>query len=197
MIIESGSGNGRLASVDGDNRLSVAAFNIPFQHLVAKDYQKTFQVWGEATLASGTVTPLHFKNDSSDKVLVLTYLRWQVIDPAAGTTLPNASNYIEFGYGPTYLSGGTSVSAVNMSSGSSVVSSVLAYQGNPTLSGSLTAFDRHYPAAEGEQYKYNKEGAALLLPGTTFAAQYTGDHTSGKVIVRASLVEVEVDGYSG
>lgn len=197
MIIESGSGNGRLAAVDGDNRLSVASFNIPFQHLIAKDYQKTFQVWGEATLASGTVTPIHVKNNSSDKVLVMTYLRWQVIDPAGGTALPTASNYIEFGYGPLYTSGGSQVTPVNMSSGSSVVSSILAYQGNPTLNGSLTVFDRHYPAAEGEQYKYNKEGAALILPGTTFAAQFTGDHTSGKVIVRASFVEVEVDGYSG
>ena len=49
MIIESGLGNGKLAGVDEDNRLLTASFNIPFQHLIAKDYQKTFQVWGEET----------------------------------------------------------------------------------------------------------------------------------------------------
>lgn len=197
MIIESGIGNGKLAAVDGDNRLSVVSFNLPFQHLVAKDYQKTFQVWGEATLASGTVTPLHIKNTSSDKVLVLTYLRWQVIDPAGGTALPSAANYMTFGFGPTYTSGGTAVTPVNMSSGSSVVSSITAYQGNPTLSGTSTVFDKHYAKAEADINTYSKEGAALILPGSTFVAQFVGDHTSGTVYARASLVEVEVDGYSG
>ena len=197
MIIESGSGNGKIATVDSDNRLSVVAFNLPFQHLVAKDYNKTFQVWGEANLASGTVTPIHVKNNTSDKVLVLTYLRWQVIDPTGGTGLPSAANYMSFGYGPTYSSGGTATSPINMSSGSSVVSGAVAYEGNPTLSGSLTEADRWYPAAEGEMYYYNKEGAAIILPGATFAMQFTGDHTSGKVMARVSYAEVALDGYSG
>ena len=197
MILESGSGNGKVASVDSDNRLLTASFNIPFQHLIAKDYQKTFQTWGTATLASGTVTPLHIKNASSDKVYVITYLRWQVVDEAGGTALPNVSNYMSFGYGPTYSSGGTSVTPVNMSSGSNVVSNLTVYQGNPTLSGSLTEFDRHFPKTEGDIYVYNKEGGALLLPGSTFAAQYTGDHTSGTAYARVSLIEVNLDGYSG
>ena len=197
MIIESGSGNGKVAQVDDDNRLLTASFNIPFQHLIAKDYSKTFQVFGTATLASGTVTPLHVKNNSSDKIYVITYLRWQIVDPANGTGLPNVSNYMTFGYGPTYSSGGTAVTPVNMSSGSNVVSSLVAYDSNPTLSGSSTVFDRHYPASEGDMYTYSKEGAALLLPGSTFVAQYVGDHTAGTVYTRVSLVEVVLDGYSG
>ena len=197
MIIESGSGNGKIATVDSDNRLSVVSFGLPFQHLIAKDYNKTFQVLGEANLASGTVTPVHIKNNTSDKVLVLTYLRWQVIDPAGGTGLPSAANYMELGFGPTYSSGGTAVTPVNMSSGSSVISGAVAYEGNPTLSGSLTVADRWYPLAEGEMFSYNKEGATIILPGATFAMQFTGDHTSGKVIARVSFAEVALDGYSG
>jgi len=197
MIIESGIGNGKMAAVDGDNRLLTASFNIPFQHLVAKDYAKSFQVWGEANLASGTVIPLHIKNTSQDKVIVLTYLRWQIIDEANGTALPSAANYMEFGYGAAYASGGTAKPPVNMTSSSSVLSSVTAFQGNPTLSGSPTVFDRHYPKSEGDIYAYNKEGAALLIPGSTFTAQFTGDHTAGKVYCRASFVEVSLSDYSG
>ena len=197
MIIESGLGNGKLAGVDDDNRLLTAAFNIPFQHLVAKDYQKTFQVWGEATLASGTVTPLHIKNNSSDKVYVVTYIRWQVIDPSGGTALPNASNYWQMGFGPTYSSGGSAVTPVNMTSGSNTISSLVAYQGDPTLSGSLTVSDKHYAKAEADMNTYSKEGACLLLPGSTMAAQFVGNHTSGTVYTRISLVEVSTGGYSG
>jgi len=197
MIIESGSGNGKVAQVDDDNRLLTASFNIPFQHLIAKDYNKTFQVFGTATLANGTVTPLHIKNNSSDKVYVITYLRWQIVDQAGGSAIPNASNYMTFGYGPTYTSNGSAVSPVNLSSGSNVVSSLVVYDSNPTLSGSSTVFDRHYPKAEADMYSYNKEGAALLLPGATFVAQYVGDQTSGIVYTRMSLAEVTADGYSG
>lgn len=196
MIIESGTGNGRLASVDIENRLSVASFNLPFQNVIAKDYQKTFQVWGTANLASGTVTPLHIKNNSSDKVLVLNYLRWQIIDNASGTALPSATNYMTFGYGPSYLSGGTTVVPTNMSSGSSVLSSMIAYGNNPTLNGVATVFDRHYPQAEGDMYTYVKDGAAQILAGNNFVAQYVGNHTSGIVYVRASVVEVSVNGFS-
>jgi len=197
MIIESGIGNGKMAAVDGDNRLLTASFNIPFQHLVAKDYAKSFQVWGEANLASGAVIPLHIKNSSQDKVVVLTYLRWQVVGEANGTVFPNISNYMEFGYGAAYASGGTVKAPVNMTSSSSVLPSVVAYQGTPTLSGSPTVFDRHYPKAGGDVYSYNKEGASLLIPGSTFTAQYTGDHTAGKVYCRASFVEVSLEDYSG
>jgi len=197
MIIESGSGNGKVAQVDGDNRLLTASFNIPFQHLIAKDYNRTFQVFGTATLASGTVTPLHIKNNSSDKIYVITYLRWQIVDQAGGSAIPNVSNYMTFGYGPTYSSNGAAVTPVNMSSGSNVVSSLVAYDSNPTLSGSSTVFDRHYPNTEADMYAYNKEGAALLLPGATFVAQYVGDQTSGIVYTRMSLAEVGLSGYSG
>ena len=197
MILESGLGNGKLAGVDGDNRLLTASFNIPFQHLIAKDYQKTFQVLGEATLANGTVTPLHIKNNSSDRVYVVTYIRWQIIDQAGGTALPNASNYWQLGFGSTYTSGGTSVTPVNMSSGSNTISSLVAYQASPTLSGSLTVCDKHYAKAEADMNTYNKEGAMLLLPGSTVAAQFVGDHTSGTIYTRISLAEVSASDYSG
>lgn len=197
MLLESGLGNGKLAGVDDDNRLITASFNIPFQHLIAKDYNKTFQVWGEATLASGTVTPIHIKNSSSDKVLVITYIRWQIVDEAGGTALPNASNYWQLGFGPTYSSGGNAVTPVNMSGGATAISSLVAYQGNPTLSGSLTVCDKHYAKAEADMNTYNKEGAMLLLPGATMAAQFVGNQTSGTVYTRVSLVEVGISGYSG
>jgi len=197
MIIESGIGNGKMAAVDSDNRLLTASFNIPLQHLIAKDYAKSFQVWGEADLDSGTVIPMHFKNTSADKLVVITYLRWQLVGEANGTALPNTANYMEFGYGAAYASGGTIKPPVNMTSGSTVLPSIVAYQGTPTLSGSPVMFDRHYPKAGGDVYSYNKEGAALVIPGSTFTARYTGNHTTGKVYCRVSFVEVSLDDYSG
>lgn len=186
MKIESGVGNGKFVGVDDNNRLKTNAISIPLQHEASKQRNKAFQVWGETTLASGTVTPLHFINTSAVDTATVTFIRWQLIDPAGGTALPSAANYLQIGTGATYSSGGTTLSPTNMAIGSSVVSSITAYSG-PTLSGSVTAFDKEYAKGEAEMRSYSKEGALVIQPGQSITVQFVGDHTSGTVYSRVSF----------
>jgi len=187
MKIESGTGNGKWAAVTERNRIKVNAKSSSNQHVVAAEEQKTFQVIGTATCANGTVTPLTVKNTGTDSELVLSYVRWQIVDPAGGTALPNASNYLSIGYDAEFSSGGSVVTPVNMTAGSAQTPGATCYDTNPTLSGTLTEFDRHYPKAEGDMYSFNKEGAAIVKPGQSVTFQYVGDHTSGTVYVRLSF----------
>jgi hypothetical protein len=186
MKIESGTGNGKYAGVSLGNRLETVSVSVPIQHEASKLRQKSFQVWGETTLASGTVTPLHITNSSITDTATITFIRWQLIDPAGGTALPSAANYLQIGTGATYSSGGTALSPTNMAIGSSVVSNVTAYSG-PTLSGSVTAFDKEYAKGEAEMRSYSKEGALVILPGESVTVQFVGDHTSGTVYSRISF----------
>lgn len=187
MKIESGTGNGKYAGVNINNRLQVNSVSIPQQHASSKDRNKAFQVWGETTLAAGTVTPLHITNTSTEDTCTVTYIRFQVVDPAGGTAFPSAANYIQIGYGQNHASGGTAVTPVNMAIGSTVTSSVTAHNANPTLSGTLTVFDKEYVKSEGDVERFGKEGALILLPGESMTVQMVGDHTSGTVYSRISF----------
>jgi len=187
MKIESGTGNGKWARVSERNRLFVNSKSAPIQHIAAIEDQSTFQVIGTATCANGTVTPLTIKNTGTETEIVLTYIRWQILDPTGGSPIPNASNYLQIGYDAEFSSGGSVATPVNMTAGSSQTSNATCYGTNPTLTGSLTVFDRHYPKAEGDMYSFNKEGAAILKPGQSISFQYVGDHTAGTVYVRCSF----------
>lgn len=187
MKIESGTGNGKYAGVSSGNRLEVNSVTVPLQHEASKSRNKAFQVWGEATLAAGTVTPLHITNASTTDTCTVTYIRLQVIDPAGGTALPNASNYYEIGTGQTHSSGGTAKTPINMAVGSTVTSGVVAHAGNPTLANTLNVFDKEYIKAEAEMSRYSKEGALVLLPGEAMTVHMVGDHTSGTVYSRVSF----------
>ncbi len=187
MKIESGTGNGRYAGVSTGNRLEVNSVSIPLQHEASKERNKSFQVWGEATLAAGTVTPLHITNASTTDTCTVTYIRLQTIDPAGGTALPSAVNYYQIGTGQAYSSGGTTKTPVNMAVGSTVTSGVTAHDANPTLSGTINVFDKEYVKAEAEVSRYGKEGALVILPGESMTIQFVGNHTSGTVYSRVSF----------
>ena len=187
MKIESGTGNGRYAGVSSGNRLEVNSVTIPLQHEASKTRNKAFQVWGEATLAAGTVTPLHITNASTTDTCTVTYIRLQTIDPAGGTALPSAVNYYQIGTGQTRSSGGTAKTPINMAVGSTVQSGVTAYAANPTMANALNVFDKEYVKAEAELSRYSKEGALVLLPGEAMTVQFVGNHTSGTVYSRVSF----------
>jgi hypothetical protein len=178
MKIESGIGNGRWAAVDKGNRLSVASESFPYQHIISKDEEQAYEVSGTATLASGTVIGLHIKNTSSSRNMVVTYIRHQIVDPAGGTALPNASCYYTINSSGSYTSGGSTVTAVNVSVGSGNVAEVEAYDSNPTIAVG-TEIDRWYTKAEADMNSYNKEGALIIQPGQSIYVAYVGDHTSG------------------
>jgi hypothetical protein len=75
-----GTGNGYLAKVDSDFNLHVRSRSESIQHIVSQNEEEAYQCIGLATLSSGTTTALHLKNTSTDKDLVVTYIRHQIID---------------------------------------------------------------------------------------------------------------------
>lgn len=193
MKIESGTGNGRYAAVDANNRLVVSATSYSRQHVASKNENNAFQVVGTATPASGTVNVLHLNNNTTNKTYTLTYIRNQIVDPAGGTALPNASNYWQLGFGMSYASGGSAVSPVNVFAGASKTPGSISYDSNPTLTGTFDEVDRYYFKSDGDVETYSKDGALIIPPGRSLTARFVGDHTSGVVYTRFSFYVSDID----
>ena len=186
--IKDGKGRGNVAGVNSNNQLEVYAQTASLQHVLSHRDGQAYQVWGTANLGSGTVIPLHIKNDNADRDLIATYIRWQVIDQASGTELPNASNYMTIALGRTYASGGAIATPINVNARSGNIPQITVYQSNPTLAGTAKVFDRWYPKAEGDMNVWNKEGTVILGRDDTLELAYVGDHTSGIVFARVSFI---------
>jgi len=185
--IRDGSGNGYLAKVNSENRLTVSSKSASNQHVVSAESHEAYQCIGTATLANETVTALHLKNTSEEKIMVVTYIRHQVIDPANGTALPNASCYFKVALGRTYASGGAAATPINVFGGSGNTANVTAYQTAPTLAGTAKEIDRNYTQSEANMQSFNKEGAVIIPPNETIELSYVGDHTAGILYTRISF----------
>jgi len=191
MKIESGTGNGKWAGVDVDNRLLVKSNSFPFQHANSISEGQAYQITGETTLASGTVTALHLRNTSISRNMVFTYIRHQVVGAAGGTAFPNASNYFRFVTGLNFSSGGASVSPINVNIGSGNLAEVTVHEDDPTLTGNADIIDKWYTQNDGDMSTFRKEGAVVVQPGQSVSFQYVGDHTSGLIYTRASFIMEE------
>jgi len=198
MLIESGKGNGTLAGVDEDNRLLTASFNIPFSHLIAKDYQRTFCVTGEsaAITTSGDYGVLFLGNSTEDKVFVIHRGILQAI--VTGPTFPSAGEKFTLNMDANYSSGGLITTPTNLSSGSSVTSGAIAYEDAYTLAGTPQAADYFYVPGNGGILDFQIEGGIILLPGKSLSIQYTsGAGTAGVAKASVYFSVVGTDGYSG
>lgn len=186
--IRDGSGQGYLAKVDSDNRLHVFSKATEIQHVVSKEEQEAYQAIGTCTLASGTVVALHLKNTSTDRNMVVTYIRHQILGNSGGTSFPNDSNYYRIALGRTYASDGSEVTPVNVFQGSGNTAKVVAYDTNPTLTGTAIEIDRHYTKAAGDMNTFNKEGALIIPPNGVMELSYVGDQTAGTLYTRISFI---------
>jgi len=196
MYIDSGLGNGKTAGVDGDNRLLTASFNIPFSHLLAKDYQNTFAVSCSGTPNPGGTTVALLENTSPDKQIVITRLTVQSL-ATGGTALPSASGgrwLIEMN--SVYASGGTAATPVNLSSGSSVVAPVRVFEDNPGLAGQ-PELAYQLLGVTGAPIDLQTEGNVIVLPGKAVSIGWAGDNTGGFLLANVSFAVVGNDGYSG
>jgi hypothetical protein len=185
--VRDGTGKGYLAKVTIDNQLSVKSESEEIQHHWSIIHEQAYQVIGESNLAAGTVTPIHIRNDSTTKNLVVTFIRHQLIDVSGGTEFPNANNYFKLAFGRTYSSGGTEITPVNVNNGSGKLADVTAYKG-ATLTGTAKEIDRWYTKDEGDMNVFNKAGAVILSPGNTMEISYVGDRTSGIIYSRLSFL---------
>ena len=186
--IKDGKGRGNIAGVNNSNQLEVYAQTASLQHVLSHREGQAYQVWGVANLANGTVVPLHITNNNADKDLIVTYIRWQILDPSGGTAIPNADNYLFAGLGRTYDSGGALAIPINVNAKSGNIPQLTVYQGNPTLTGSNSIFDRWYPKAEADMNVWNKEGTVILGRDDTLELAYVGDQTGGIVFARVSFI---------
>lgn len=193
MIIESGTGNGSMAGVDSDNRVLTASFNIPFSHLIAKDYQKTFAVFGETgTLQAAGNSVLLLENDNENSIIVID----RFIGQAVGIT-PGSGNYWTLESDSSYDAGGTAVTPINLSSGSSVTSGAVAYEGAFTLNGSPNLVDKIWPTTDLAIIDLDIDGGVLILPGKAVSIGFTSSAAAGFCKASLYFSVVSVDGYSG
>jgi hypothetical protein len=193
MLIEDGKGSGRQAEVDGKHRLQTAAKSRTIQHVVSEEDEQAYQCACTATAAVGTVTCLHLQNNSATRNVVVSFIRLQNITLAGGTAVPNVLNYFTIALGRTYVSGGASATPVNVSSGSSNIADVTVYNSGPTLTGTALEIDRWYPASDGDEQTFNKEGAVIIPAGQTMEISFVGDHTSGTLYSRLSFIMDDKD----
>jgi hypothetical protein len=188
MKIESGTGNGRWAAVDKTNRVLTRAIAEPIQHSAARDGDDAYQVIGTHawTTTGGTFVPLYLQNNSTERSLVITRIRTQIV--FTGTpTLPVTTSYINTLVNSEYSTGGSVVTPINLSVGSGNQAETISYTGNPTLVAGSDTIDTFYPASNGELVTYDKGGALLLRPGRGMAFSLTTAVTAGTVYVRVSF----------
>lgn len=186
-FIKGGTGNGYLAEVDSENRLSTYSKAASIQHVVSESVQGAYQVVGITDLSAGEVTVLHLKNVSSVDNMTVTYIRHQLVGASGGTDFPNSDNYFSVSLGRKYASGGTEVDPVNVFAGSGNTAKVIVYK-DPTLEGTAREIDRWYTKADGDMNTFNKEGALIIPPNETMEITYTGDKTAGSIYGRISFI---------
>lgn len=187
MYIEDGTGDRYQAEVDSTHRLKVRSVSEAMQHVISHNDGQAYQVSDTITLAATTQTALYLKNTSTDKKLVVTYMRVQMIDPAGGTAPPGAGDYFDIGFGRLRTSGGTQLTPVNVHRGSPNEAEVDAYGDAPTMSGTFVEIDRWYVQAEGVMMVWNKEGSVVLDPGQAMEIRITSTNTSGTAYARISF----------
>lgn len=193
FILSDGTGNGFSTGVNKDKQLLVVAKSESVQEWISKNKGQAYQVRGQANLVNGTVIPLHIKNNSSTRRLIVTYIRHQVIGATGGTEFPNVSNYFRIGTNTSYDTGGTAVIPFNVHIGRKEQAEVTAYGNNPTLTGTVTETgDRWYTKANGDMSSYNKEGSLIIHPSEELELAYVGDHTGGIIETRLSFVMEEI-----
>lgn len=190
MLIESGLGNGKLAAVDDDNRLLTAAFNIPFDHVIAKDYAKVFAATATTVTAAGTESVLVLRNNNQDNPVVPTRLSLQTITV---TAIPATTDYFSVEVGGSYTSGGIQVTPSNTTSGSSVVSNVAVYYDNPTVAAGDELW-RVHPTAQPIDYRF--DGGLIIPPSQSLIVKYTGA-AAATVVASISFSVVSASDYSG
>jgi len=185
------STNGLIAGVTKEHQLRTFAENIPQQHFISKEFGQTFQAFGSTgTLSSGTLTSLHLKNDDPTRLLVVTYIRLQLVG-ASGGSFASLDNYSDIGFGRTVSSGGAPMEPTNMNKSSGVVPLVTATETAPTMTGTFVSNgDKWWPSANGTEETYNKAGSLILGLNDTLEIRYVGTHTAGELYSRVTFMMV-------
>lgn len=193
MMLESGTGSGKLVEVDNDNRLATTAFTIPLEHQLAKGKQKVFSVFGEITPVAGTTGVLRIDNDNISDFIAISEISVEAPALSGGTALPNSLNYLVVETSSEYISGGTAKMPVNTTSGSPVLSGATCIENGFTSTGEIL---KKYYAGSGV-FLADEDKSILLPPGKGIAFKWVGDNTSGVVNVTCRFATISSESFSG
>lgn len=188
FTLEDGRGSGREAGVDKDFRLETHSVSEYYQAYLSRTEGNAYQVSGSTAIAASTKTILTLKNNTQDKDFIVTYIRVM----SAGAAATNENAYFTIKKGGAYASGGTSVAIPNMNFGSGVVSGGVAYDDNPTMSGTSIEIDRNYSA--NSMQSYSKWGSIVVSPGNTISIDHTGSTAAGDAYARISFYVLDSGG---
>ena len=194
VLLEDGKGRGNKAAVTRENQLFVQSENHPHQHHESAVNGQVYQVNYFITSgisASATTNVLFIKNLAATRNLCVTYERMKAI--LAGT-LPDAGCYFEIGFGQTYTSGGTELSATQTNRSSANQADILAYGNNPTLGGSFERLDLELIKASGDPIVFNKEGSVILSQNKTMTVRLvTATGHTGSAYARVTFMMIDKD----
>ncbi|RLF67100.1 MAG: hypothetical protein DRN30_00715 [Thermoplasmata archaeon] len=182
MKIQDGAGKGYEVQVNSENQLKTSTVSESRQHHVSKEHQKAFQVSTNLSVTISKQNLLLITNDSSES-LVVTYIRLMTV--SADATNENA--YFTLEGGGDYVSGGNSITPINMNIGQSREAVAIAYDGDTAIvvDSNFVEFDRNYTA--NSMQSYNKDGSLILPRGASLLITHTGSSTDGTVYARASF----------
>lgn len=178
--------DGAIAQVTPNNQLVVKSESNSQQHYISRNFGQAYQVHGRTgTLASGTETVLHIKNNDPERDIVISFMRLQLI----GANVADATtDYFELGFGREVASGGSAVTAINMNRTVGSQALITATDSGPTMSGTFVETERWYPAASGESVALREDGSVILGLGDTFEIRYVGTATTGIAEARITFM---------
>lgn len=180
--------DGTFAEVGSDHRLHVASKSSPLQHIASEENQQAYQAQGSATIINGTTCALHIKNTSTEKNLIVTFIRLQVIGITAA--VPELATYVVLNENTTVASGGTPITPVNMYLGHSNAAEVTATSGVSaiTTAGTAAEFDRWFPSSDGDANTFNKEGVLIIPPQQSLNISMVSGTAGGSLFTRVSFI---------
>lgn len=180
--ILSGTGNGKEARVTSKNRLDVDTTSLSEQARISREDKQTYQVSGEIAIAAADSPVLFLRNDSSNKIVVVTCIRVSTIGAAAS----NAAAYWTLLLGGTFTSGGVTATPTNLNVSSSNAADVTALDGSSSLviAGGIQ-IDKDFTA--NDTLSFSTDGSIILGKSDGLALNFLGSTAAGTAFANVTF----------
>ena len=173
--ISDGTGSSRSAEVDENNHLVVNAVSQSVEHYVNHVDGNAFNLLFSATPASTSDCFIYMKNTGVDDISIEGFWLWLAADEYVDVKLNDVGTPV----------GGSTITPVNLNSGSGNAPTGTFQQGNNItgLSGGTT-IDRIYHASSQESASYNFDQDIIVKKNGTFTmyAQTGATALAGKIV---------------
>ena len=177
--IRDGSGKGYLAAVSQANRLMVDSASKNVEFILSKEYGNMYNISTTCEISAGINSILFIKNSNPNKDFMISDIKFQIV--GSEETLPNVNNYLSLFLNPTYVSGGDTISAINLRQGSGNLSGIQGYSCCEVTDLNKEAF-RIYPN-NSDLVTLDKKNSVLLDFNNTLAFILNSAGTTGIISV--------------